>query len=201
MHLTPVTSDPDVAADWFSRFEGAGLDGVVAKPADLHYQPDKRAMLKVKHERTADCVVAGFRRHKDGAGVGSLLLGLYDEAGRSTTSAWPRGSARPGAGNSSPSSRRTGPTPGGPPLGGLGRRGGGRAPGRDEPLERRQGHELGAAPARAGLRGRLRPPPGAPLPSRHVLRRWRPDRQPASCTYAQLDTPVPTELSLVFETG
>ena len=81
IHLTPATQDPDVAADWFSRFEGAGLDGVVAKPSELHYLPDKRAMAKVKHQRTADCVVAGFRTHKDGAGVGSLLLGLYDPAG------------------------------------------------------------------------------------------------------------------------
>ena len=81
VYLTPATQDPDVAADWFARFEGAGLDGVVAKPSDLHYLPDKRVMLKVKHQRTADCVVAGFRTHKDGAGVGSLLLGLYDSAG------------------------------------------------------------------------------------------------------------------------
>ena len=81
IHLTPVTDDPDVAADWFSRFEGAGLDGVVVKDGALTYLPDKRAMLKVKHQRTADCVVAGFRTHKDGAGVGSLLLGLFDAAG------------------------------------------------------------------------------------------------------------------------
>src|SRR5258708_4961370 len=81
VHLTPVTDDPDVATDWFSRFEGAGLDGVVVKDGALTYQPDKRAMVKVKHQRTADCVVAGFRTHKDGAGVGSLLLGLYDPAG------------------------------------------------------------------------------------------------------------------------
>ena len=76
VHVTPATDDPDVASDWFSRFEGAGLDGVVAKPGDLRYLQDKRAMLKVKHERTADCVVAGFRWHKDGGIVGSLLLGL-----------------------------------------------------------------------------------------------------------------------------
>src|SRR5580700_120061 len=81
IHLTPATQDPDVASDWFSRFEGAGLDGVVAKPADLHYLPDKRVMLKVKHQRTADCVVAGFRWHKDGGIVGSLLLGLNDADG------------------------------------------------------------------------------------------------------------------------
>jgi ATP-dependent DNA ligase len=82
VHLTPASTDPVVAADWFSRFEGAGLDGVVAKRLDEPYQPDKRALVKVKHERTADCVVAGYRIHKDGEGVGSLLLGLHDESGR-----------------------------------------------------------------------------------------------------------------------
>ena len=81
VHLTPMTDDPDVAEDWFTRFEGAGFDGVMAKPADQPYQQDKRVMWKVKHERTADCVVAGFRMHKDGEGVGSLLLGLYDDDG------------------------------------------------------------------------------------------------------------------------
>jgi len=79
VHLTPVTSDPQVAEDWFTRFEGAGFDGVMAKPADGRYRQDKRDMFKVKHQRTADCVVAGFRWHKDGEGIGSLLLGLYDD--------------------------------------------------------------------------------------------------------------------------
>ena len=78
----PGTYDRDLAPDWFVRFEGAGLDGVMAKAADGTYQPDKRAQLKVKHQRTADCVVAGFRVHKSGDGVGSLLLGLYDDEGR-----------------------------------------------------------------------------------------------------------------------
>ena len=82
VHLTPATTDPAVAADWFERFEGAGLDGVVAKRLDDPYQPDKRALIKVKHERTAECVVAGYRIHKDGQGVGSLLLGLYDDNDR-----------------------------------------------------------------------------------------------------------------------
>jgi ATP-dependent DNA ligase len=81
LYLTPTTRDRDVAADWFSRFEGAGFDGVVAKPLTDAYRPGERTMLKVKHERTADCVVAGYRVHKDGNGVGSLLLGLYDDAG------------------------------------------------------------------------------------------------------------------------
>jgi ATP-dependent DNA ligase len=84
IHLTPATRDRALAADWFDRFEGAGLDGVIAKRLDAPYQPGRRAMLKIKHQRTADCVVAGFRWHKDGPGtlVGSLLLGLFDEAGK-----------------------------------------------------------------------------------------------------------------------
>jgi ATP-dependent DNA ligase len=83
VHITPATIDAAVAADWFRRFEGAGLDGVVAKRADGRYEPGRRAMVKVKHARTADCVVGGFRWHKDGPGelVGSLLLGLHDDAG------------------------------------------------------------------------------------------------------------------------
>jgi ATP-dependent DNA ligase len=82
LHLTPVTRDRALAADWLNRFEGAGLDGVIAKPEDGTYQPGKRAMIKIKHARTADCVVAGFRWHKSGPDtVGSLLLGLYDAKG------------------------------------------------------------------------------------------------------------------------
>jgi ATP-dependent DNA ligase len=81
VHLTPATPDVELAADWFTRFEGAGLDGVIAKPTAAGYEPGKRRMLKIKHERTADCVVAGFRWHKNGPGthIGSLILGLYDD--------------------------------------------------------------------------------------------------------------------------
>ena len=84
IHVTPMTRDRVEAADWLSRFEGAGLDGVMAKPENGTYEPGKRAMIKVKHARTADCVVAGFRWHKKGHGtlIGSLLLGLYDDHGR-----------------------------------------------------------------------------------------------------------------------
>ncbi len=82
VHLTPVTRDRTIALDWLTRFEGAGLDGVIAKLESGTYLPGKRAMIKVKHERTADCVVAGFRWHKSGKdAVGSLLLGLYDDGG------------------------------------------------------------------------------------------------------------------------
>ncbi|MCL4814482.1 MAG: ATP-dependent DNA ligase [Vicinamibacteraceae bacterium] len=80
LHLTPATTDQATAVEWLARFEGAGLDGVVAKPREGRYEPGKRTMFKVKHARTADCVVAGFRWHKSGGGtVGSLLLGLYDD--------------------------------------------------------------------------------------------------------------------------
>jgi ATP-dependent DNA ligase len=83
VHLSPATRDRALAEDWFHRFEGAGLDGVMAKRVDAPYRPGERTMIKVKHQRTADCVVAGFRWHKNGAGtmVGSLLLGLYDDDG------------------------------------------------------------------------------------------------------------------------
>jgi len=84
LHVTPATSDLSIAKDWFKRFEGAGLDGVIAKPTEGTYEPNKRVMLKVKHERDCDCVVAGFRWHKKGPGtaIGSLLLGLFDDEGK-----------------------------------------------------------------------------------------------------------------------
>ena len=170
VHLTPATQDPDVASDWFSRFEGAGLDGVVAKPTDLHYLPDKRVMLKVKHQRTADCVVGGFRTHKDGAGVGSLLLGLYDDEGTlhhvGVASGFSVARRRDlvdevkpyrswGAGRAS--------------MGGLGRGSGlGTRSRRTESLERQQGHDLGALAARGRGGGLVRPPPAQPLPPRDV---------------------------------
>src|SRR5207253_3371936 len=84
LHRTPGSRERSLADEWFHRFEGAGLDGVVAKHESSTYQPGKRVMLKVKHQRTADCVVAGFRWHKNGPGtmIGSLLLGLYDDGGK-----------------------------------------------------------------------------------------------------------------------
>ena len=163
-----------------SDFEGAGLDGVVAKRLDAPYQPGKRAMLKIKHQRTADCVVAGFRWHKNGPGthVGSLLLGPVRRRGHApprrghvVVHVGPARRARRGAGAAArerargPSVARDGPS---------GRAGDSRgvrpaAPGRHVALEPRQGPVVGAAPRRARRRGRLRPPPGRPLPPRdHV---------------------------------
>src|SRR5881628_1304256 len=102
VHLSPATGDRALAEDWFRRFEGAGLDGVMAKRLDEPYRAGERTMVKIKHARTADCVVAGFRWHKNGVGtmVGSLLLGLYDGAGTLHPLGSPRGSTTPGASSS-----------------------------------------------------------------------------------------------------
>jgi ATP-dependent DNA ligase len=204
VHLTPSTTDPAVAADWFARFEGAGLDGVVAKRPDLSYREGERVMAKVKHERTADCVVAGFRWHKSGGIVGSLLLGLYDEHGvlhhvgvsASFTMARRRelvdelAPHRPASHDGHPWAawaqleNEDGPT--------------GRKPG--APSRWNAGKDLRWEPidpvlvcevAYDNLQGDR---------FRHgtTFRRWRPDRRPESCTYAQLETVVPEELEAVF---
>ena len=201
VHVTPATQDPDVAADWFARFEGAGLDGVVAKPSDLHYLPDKRVMLKVKHQRTADCVVAGFRTHKDGAGVGSLLLGLYDSSGTlhhvGVASGFSVARRRELLGELEayrPDARSGHPWAGWADAAG-------RAPGGTNRWN--AGKDMSWEP--------LRPEAVCEVAYDHLQEnrfrhatsfvRWRPDRDPASCTYHQLDAPVPYELAKVFETG
>jgi ATP-dependent DNA ligase len=201
IHLTPATSDPAVARDWFARFEGAGLDGVVAKRKDQPYREDERVMMKVKHERTADCVVAGFRWHKSGPIVGSLLLGLFDEAGvlhhTGVTASFTM-ARRKELVEEIEAYRR--PSLDGHPWQGwaAAEPGGGRTPG---------------APSRWNAKKDLTWEPLAPdlvcevaydnLQGdrfRHAttFRRWRPDRDPSSCTYAQLETVVPEELSAVF---
>ncbi len=205
VHLTPSTTDRSIAEDWFVRFEGAGLDGVMAKPAVGVYEPDKRVQLKVKHQRTADCVVAGYRVHKSGDGVGSLLLGLYDEDGRLH---------HLGVASSFTAVRRKELT-------------GELAPYVAADLSSHPWGEWASAAAHeAGTSGRL---PGAPSrwnatkdlsftpvrPERvvevayervdngrfrHSARflRWRPDRTGDSCTFAQLEVVPPMELQLVF---
>jgi ATP-dependent DNA ligase len=198
VHLTPATDDPEVAGDWFSRFEGAGLDGVVAKPGDLRYLPDKRAMLKVKHERTADCVVAGFRWHKEGGVVGSLLLGLYDEHGVlhhvGVASGFSAGRRRELVEELEPF--RADATEGHPWLSAATESS--RVPGGTSRWS--AGKDMTWEP--------LRPERVCEVSYDHLqdqrfrhgtsFRRWRPDRLPSSCTYSQLDTPVPSELSQVF---
>ena len=205
VHLTPITTSTEVAGDWFGRFEGAGLDGVVAKPAELAYVEGKRVMLKVKHERTADCVVAGFRWHKDGDGVGSLLLGLYDEAGTlhhvGVATSFPAARRRQLSEELAPLTRDAlegHPWQGWAAASAGGDDGGQRLPGALsrwnakanlawEPLRVERVAEV----SYDNLQGdRFRH-------ATHLVR-WRPDRDPASCTYAQLDRPVPEELARVF---
>jgi ATP-dependent DNA ligase len=202
VHLTPATQDPDTASDWFSRFEGAGLDGVVAKPADIHYLPDKRVMLKVKHQRTADCVVAGFRTHKDGEGVGSLLLGLFDDTGTlhhvGVASGFSVARRRELVDELQP--YRKNALQDHPWAGWAEAQAEGRAPGAMNRWN--AGKDMTWEP--------LRPESVCEVSYDHLqhdrfrhatsLLRWRPDRDPSSCTYAQLDTPVPMELRDVFGT-
>ena len=177
VHLTPATRDRATAGDWFDRFEGAGLDGVVAKRLDAPYQPGKRAMLKIKHQRTADCVVAGFRWHKNGPGthIGSLLLGLFDDEGTlhhvgvTSSFTWDKREAL----TAELEPLREDALDGHPwkdwaEWAGYGRGGRIRSAnaGRHVPLEPRQGPVVGAAPRRARRRGRVRPSPGRSLPPR-----------------------------------
>ncbi len=199
VHVTPVTSDPEVAADWFSRFEGAGLDGVVAKPGDLRYLPDKRAMFKVKHERTADCVVAGFRWHKEGGVIGSLLLGLYDQDGAlhhvGVASGFTAARRRELVAELEP--LRAGAVEGHPWLESASASS--RLPGGTSRWS--AGKDMSWEPLRPELVCEVGYDHLQEQRFRHgtSFRRWRADRVPSSCTYAQLDTPVPTELSLVFD--
>ena len=169
-----MTRDRVQAAEWLSRFEGAGLDGVIAKPADGTYQPGKRAMIKVKHARTADCVVAGFRWHKAGQGelVGSLLLGLYDDKQRlhhvGVTSSFTMAMRRQLAAELAPLRERALEDHPWREWAEVERRDDAHA-GRPEPLERRQGPVVGAAADRARLRGEVRPHAGPAIPSRGGL--------------------------------
>jgi ATP-dependent DNA ligase len=198
IHVTPVTDSVEVARDWFSRFEGAGLDGVVVKDGDLTYQSDKRAMVKVKHERTADCVVGGFRWHKEGGVVGSLLLGLYDDAGRLN---------HVGVASSFSAARRQElvatlepyrqDASGGHPWRPEGKPGG-RVPGGQSRWS--AGKDMSWEPLRLELVAEVSYDHLEGDRFRHATSfvRWRPDRQPASCTYSQLEVPVPMELEDVF---
>jgi ATP-dependent DNA ligase len=204
LHLTPATGDRATAQDWFTRFEGAGLDGVIAKAVAGPYTPDKRTMLKIKHERDCDCVVAGFRWHKGGEGtaVGSLLLGLYDDARKlqhvgvcaSFTAAkrkelveflapFRKDALRghPWAEWQSEIAQASGRMPGGQSRWSAGK---------DlswEPLR----IELVVEVAYEHMQGNR---------FRHLahFRRWRPDKPPKECTYAQLEVVPPQELMSIF---
>lgn len=209
LHLTPATEERAVAADWFRRFEGAGLDGVLAKPATGTYQPGKRAMLKVKHERECDCVVAGFRWHKSGKGeaVGSLLLGLYDAAGvlhhvgvvASFTDAKRRELVELLA------PYRVDTLAGHPwalwAAADDPDAGGQRKPGAQSRWT--QGKDLSWEPLRAELVVEVAYDHMQGTRFRHTaqFRRWRPDKPPRECSYEQLEVVPPHELAAIFATG
>jgi ATP-dependent DNA ligase len=203
IHLTPVTRDRALAADWFRRFEGAGLDGVMAKPEGGTYEPNKRVMLKVKHERDCDCVVAGFRWHKNGrdTAVGSLLLGLFDDEGSlqhvgvcaSFTDKVRRelvaflGPYRERALDDHPWKEWAAP----PDV--MQRIPGARS-------RWSQDKDLSWEPLRAELVVQIAYDHMQGSRFRHTaqFRRWRPDKTPRDCTYAQLEVVAPHELAAIF---
>ena len=203
--VTPISTDIATALDWFSRFEGAGLDGVVAKRAELPYRPNERVMVKVKHRRTADCVVGGYRVHKDGNGVGSLLLGLFDDQGELQ---------HVGVASSFTAKRRKelleeltplreGALEGHPWQGWA------EAVEREEAAGRRMPgavsrwnakKDLSWTAIRAELVCEVQFDQLQRNRFRHATTfvRWRPDREPSSCTYDQLEVAAPLELESVF---
>jgi ATP-dependent DNA ligase len=199
VHLTPWTDDASLAQQWFSQFEGAGLDGVVAKPADLTYVPDKRLMKKIKHHRTADCVVAGYRVHTSGAGVGSLLLGLYDDGGTlqhvGVIGAFT-------AARRIELQRELAPLvtdENHPWLAWAGHADGDRVPGANQ-SRWAAGKDLSFVPLDPVLVAEVAYEHMEGTRFRHTaqLRHFRPDREPESCTYEQLDEPVSYDLAKVF---
>jgi ATP-dependent DNA ligase len=209
IHLTPATRDRATAADWFDRFEGAGLDGVVAKRLDAPYQPGKRAMLKIKHQRTADCVVAGFRWHKNGPGthIGSLLLGLYDDDGKlnhvgiTSSFTWDRRAAL--AEELAPLRERA--VDGHPwqewaEWAGWGdaEASGQRLPGATSRWNR--GKDLSWEPLRIERVAEVAYDHLQGSRFRHAttFKRWRPDKPPAACRYDQLEVTAPYLLASIF---
>lgn len=203
VHLTPCSRDRAVAADWFHRFEGAGFDGVIAKHADAIYQPGKRAMLKVKHVRSADCVVAGFRWHKQGKGmlVGSLLLGLFDADGDlhhvGVTSSFSTVMRRALARELEPlraDALREHPWRdwAGASAGDV------RMPGGQSRWS--AGKDLSWEPLRIERVCEVKYDHLQGDRFRHaaIFLRWRPDKAPTDCTYDQLEVTPPAELAEIF---
>jgi ATP-dependent DNA ligase len=206
IHLTPITRDHDLARQWFSQFEGAGLDGVVAKPLMGTYQPDKRVMFKIKHQRTADCVVAGYRVHKSGPdSIGSLLLGLYKDDGSL---------ASVGVIGAFPAARRKELFAELQPLvttfenhpwdwARLQDEGATRNPRSSEFSRWNVGKDLSFVPLRPELVVEVRYEHMEGDRFRHTAQfnRWRPDRDPKSCTYEQLEEPVKYDLADILGDG
>jgi ATP-dependent DNA ligase len=204
IHLTPMTRDQAVASEWLSRFEGAGLDGVIAKPEGGIYEPGKRAMIKVKHARTADCVVAGFRWHKDGKNerIGSLLLGLYDDTGDlhhvGVTSSFSMAMRRQLVEELAP--LRAHALDGHPWREWAAHDGAEmtRMPGGQSRWS--AGKDLSWEPLRVERVCEVKYDHMQGPRFRHaaVFLRWRPDKQPRDCRYDQLEVTTPFELEKVF---
>ena len=212
VHLTPATTDRDLAGQWFDQFEGAGLDGLIAKPLDGTYQPDKRVMFKIKHERTADCVVAGYRPHKSSPeAVGSLLLGLYtadgDLASVGVVGAFPMARRRELFAELQPlvttfdghpwhwgGAEQAAAAAGGAPAA--------RNPRSSETSRWNAGKDLSFVPLRPERVVEVRYDHMEGRRFRHTTQfaRWRPDREPRSCTYAQLEEPVKYDLGEILGT-
>ena len=203
VHLTAATQDPEVAGKWFHQFEGAGLDGIVAKPLDGPYQPDKRVMFKIKHERTADCVLAGYRVHKSGPDtIGSLLLGLYKPGGEL---------ASVGVVGAFPMKRRKELFEELQPLvtsfdehpwAWAKQEEGARTPRNAEGSRWSAGKDLSFIPLRPERVLEVKYDHMEGERFRHTAQfvRWRPDRDPESCTYEQLEEPVKFDLAEVLAT-
>jgi len=204
IYLTPMTRDRAVAAEWLARFEGAGLDGVIAKPELGVYEPGKRAMIKIKHARTADCVVAGFRWHKDGRNerIGSLLLGLYDDRGRlhhvGVTSSFTMAMRRQLVEELAPLRERA--LDNHPwrewaefSAGEMTRMPGGQS-------RWSAGKDLSWEPLRVERVCEVKYDHMQGDRFRHaaVFQRWRPDKSPQDCRYDQLEVTTPFELEKVF---
>jgi ATP-dependent DNA ligase len=197
VHVTPATTDIDLATQWFTEFEGAGLDGIVAKPLGVTYQPDKRVMFKIKHERTADCVVAGYRVHKSGPdAIGSLLLGLYDDAGTLASvgviGAFPMARRRELFQEMQPLVTEFE----GHPWNWAAHEAGDRTPRKNETSRWNAGKDLSFTPLRPERVVEVRYDHMEGPRFRHTAQfsRWRPDRGPESCTYEQLERPVNFDL-------
>jgi ATP-dependent DNA ligase len=204
IHLTPMTRDRQVAAEWLSRFEGAGLDGVIAKPESGTYEPGKRAMFKIKHVRTADCVVAGFRWHKNGKNelIGSLLLGLYDDKGRlhhvGVTSSFTVARRRELASELAPLRDHALENHPWRDWAIVDERGWARMPGGQSRWS--AGKDLSWEPLRIERVCEVKYDHMQRDRFRHatIFLRWRSDKQPKDCTYDQLEVTTPYEIEKVF---